>query len=87
MSEHNLDTTLPQYLPEKEVSKITGIALSTLRNDRFYGRGIPYVKIRRSVRYDLQDVIKFMNAHKIQTESYFDAPIQLSLFGNNGNED
>ena len=56
---------LPKYLTEKEVSKITGIALSTLRNTRFQSRGIPYIKIGRSVRYDLKDVIRYMEDRKV----------------------
>ena len=57
-----------QYLTEVTVAEITGRALSTLRNDRSIGRGIPYIKIGRSVRYDINDVVRFMEAHKIRTE-------------------
>ena len=58
----------PQYLTEAEVTKITGRALSTLRNDRFNARGIPYYKIGRSVRYNLDEVVSFMEDHKIKTQ-------------------
>ncbi len=57
-----------RYINEKEVARITGRALSTLRNDRHHRRGIPYVKARRSVRYCLDDVIGYMESRKIQTE-------------------
>ena len=57
-----------QYLTEAQVSELTSIALSTLRNHRFERRGIPYVKLSRSVRYKLQDVIDYMESHRIQTE-------------------
>lgn len=57
------------YLTEKEVSLFTGIALSTLRNDRFNRTGIPYIKKSRSVRYNREDVIAFMENRKINTES------------------
>ena len=33
------------YLNEKEVAAITGRALSTLRNERFMRRGIPYAVV------------------------------------------
>ena len=56
-----------KYLNEREVSRITGRAVPTLRNDRCRGVGIRYVKLARSVRYDLKDVIEFMNSRKIQT--------------------
>ncbi len=58
-----------QYLTEKEVAQITRMALSTLRNDRSCGRGLPYIKVGRSVRYDLADVIEFMESHKVRTLS------------------
>lgn len=56
-----------KYLNEVQVSEITGRALQTLRNDRHKGVGFPYVKIGRSVRYSLSDVVSFMDAHKIET--------------------
>ena len=58
----------PKYLTEDEVSEITKMSLSTLRNNRFMRKGISYVKIGRSVRYNLSDVIQFMESRKIQTE-------------------
>lgn len=64
---------LPRYLNEKQVSGITGRALQTLRNDRFNGRGIPYTKFSRSVRYSLADIIQFMEARKVITEDSVNA--------------
>ncbi len=66
-----MDSRIPTYLTETQVSKMTGIALSTLRNQRFERRGCPYLKIGmfgRSVRYKLSDVIDYMEARRIQTE-------------------
>jgi len=56
-----------RYLNEVQVAEMTGRALSTLRNERFSRCGIPYIKIGRSVRYSLQDVVQYMEAHKILT--------------------
>jgi hypothetical protein len=54
------------YLDEREVSLITGRALPTLRNDRFYRRGIPYLKVgSKTVRYKPQDVIEFMERSRV----------------------
>ena len=58
----------PRYLNETEVSKITGRALSTLRNERFRGEGIPYIKVGRSVRYSLEDLVRFMESRKVKTD-------------------
>lgn len=57
-----------EYLTEDEVSKITRLAKQTLRNDRCQGRGIPYVKIGRSIRYPSPDVHGYMQSHKIVPE-------------------
>ena len=62
MSEEN------KYLKEKQVAEITGIAVQTLRNDRFYRRGISYVKKGRSVRYSTEDVHKFMQGHRVEVD-------------------
>jgi len=56
---------MTRYLKEKEVSKLTGIALQTLRNNRMLNKGFPYVRIGRSVRYYLPDVIKYMESRKV----------------------
>ena len=60
-----------KYITEKEVSEITGRALSTLRNERFLGKGIPYFKIGKSVRYRLDDVIEFMESKRVETIDAF----------------
>jgi predicted DNA-binding transcriptional regulator AlpA len=56
-----------RYIDEKEVARITGRGLQTLRNDRHRGRGLPYIKMGRSVRYSFEDVISFMESRKIAT--------------------
>jgi len=55
-----------KYLNEKEVAAITGRAVSTLRNERFMRKGLPYLKIGgRSIRYKSEDVIAFMEGRRI----------------------
>ncbi len=56
------------YITEKEVSLFTGLSLSLLRNSRFNRKGIPYVKVGRSVRYKYSDVTNFMEARMVKTE-------------------
>ncbi len=59
-----------RYLNEYEVSKVTGLALSTLRNDRSGDRKLfPYTKIGRSVRYKEADILEAMESRKIQTRT------------------
>lgn len=57
---------MTKYLGEKDVAEITGRALPTLRKDRLYGRGIPYLKVGRQVRYMQKDVEAFMEKCRVQ---------------------
>jgi len=64
-----MSTTRPvQLLDEVEVSRRTGRALSTLRNDRHVRRGLPYVRLGRSIRYIEEDVESYILERRIQTE-------------------
>ncbi len=56
----------PKYLDERQVAKITGRGVQTLRNERSLGKGIPYIKLDRAVRYNYSDVIDFMERRKVQ---------------------
>lgn len=58
-----------KWLGEKTVSEMTEIPLSTLRNQRHRGVGIPYTKRGRLVRYELAAVISYMESGKIETDS------------------
>jgi predicted DNA-binding transcriptional regulator AlpA len=58
-----------RFLTEKEVSEMTGIALSTLRNHRSLGVGLPYCKFGRIVRYSLDETLNFFKAHTVQTQT------------------
>ncbi len=55
------------FLTETEVSKMTKIALPTLRNQRFRCVGMPYYKVGRSVRYLLGDVLEYMASKRVNT--------------------
>jgi len=56
-----------KFLNEAEVSEMTGRAVSTLRNDRYLRQGLPFIKWGRSVRYDFEEVVAFLEAKKIRT--------------------
>jgi hypothetical protein len=57
------------YLEEQTVAEITKRKLPTLRNDRHLGKGIPYIKLGKSVRYDPADVENYMQRHRIDPEA------------------
>lgn len=57
------------YITEKDVAKIIGCSIQTLRNARHLGRGLDYVKNGKSVRYYKPDVYAFMNERKVKPGS------------------
>jgi hypothetical protein len=64
-----LEKQQDRYISDREVSRITGIGLGTLRNDRFKRKGIPYVKPSpRMCRYKLSDVLAYMEKHRMDME-------------------
>ena len=54
-----------RYINEREVSRIRGAALQTLRNERAAGKGIPFYRFGRSVRYRFDEVISWLEAHRV----------------------
>jgi len=58
-----------QYVTEKEVSESTNFSIQTLRNHRHESRGIPYLKIGRSVRYRPADVTAYMEKCFVDPEA------------------
>ena len=55
-----------RYLTPLEVEELTGIKCATLAKARSWKTlKIPFIRVGRSIRYDLADVEKFMAAHRI----------------------
>ena len=50
---------------EHKAAKRTDQAVQTLRNDRHNRRGLPYVKLGRSVRYAVVDIDSYIKSHRI----------------------
>ena len=57
-----------QFINERELSSITGIALPTLRRWRHQRKGPSYIKINRMVRYDYDQALEFMAEHEIRLD-------------------
>ena len=58
----------PKLLNQKEVSVIIRKSEAWLERQRWLGEGIPYRKIGRSVRYQEDDILSFLEEQpKIQT--------------------
>ncbi|MBZ0265310.1 helix-turn-helix domain-containing protein [bacterium] len=56
---------MKRLLTEQEVSELTGRAVKTLQQDRCKSCGIPYIKMGKSVRYDMNDIENFIDSHRV----------------------
>jgi len=45
---------------------LTGRAVQSLRNDRHVGKGFPYRKMGKSVRYALAEILAIMESYRIE---------------------
>jgi len=54
---------------EKQVAEAIGCSVHKLRADRFYNRGLPYVKNGKSVRYDPKVIEEYMQSKTIVPEN------------------
>lgn len=52
---------LESLIDERALARRWSISTRTLQNQRVAGRGLPFVKIGRAVRYRIADVIAFEN--------------------------
>jgi hypothetical protein len=58
---------LSKCLNEKEVATLLQLSVAKLRRDRWLGRGVPYLKHGRSVRYLEGDILKFIEDNRVAT--------------------
>ena len=63
------DLQSQRYLKDVEVAALTGRGVQSLRNDRHLGRGFPYRKFGKSVRYYLPEILAIMESHRIEPEA------------------
>ena len=54
-----------KFLTDEEVAKRLNLSVQTLRNWRCMGKGLPYVKFGRAIRYDINDVDAFSSARRV----------------------
>jgi len=57
-----LSRRYPPLLNQKQYCELTGKADSTAEQDRLYGRGAPFIRMGRSIRYRLDDVVDWLES-------------------------
>ena len=66
-TELDADQPLEKTLSPDETSEITGRGLQALAVDRMLGRGIPFIKCGRLVRYDPRDINNYLRDNRRAT--------------------
>ncbi len=61
--------SLPELLTEKQVSERWNVSLNTLRFWRSTGDGPPYVKLGRSVRYNVSALEKYLRRNTCESKT------------------
>ena len=64
-----MELQMSPVLPDDQAAKEIGVATQTLRNWRHLGKGPAYLKIGRSVRYQIEDLKKFKVNRRIDPEN------------------
>ncbi|MCG2750373.1 MAG: helix-turn-helix domain-containing protein [Desulfobacteraceae bacterium] len=68
ITQHVIDSQQP-VLKTDEAAKLAGQKAQTWHNNRHLGRGCPYTKIGRSIRYLAKDVEEYITKGRIVPEN------------------
>jgi len=56
---------LPAVITASQMAQFLQTTPAALAQDRYLGRGVPYTRIGRRIRYMRGDVLKYLEANKI----------------------
>jgi len=56
---------LPEVLTADELAEFMRTTTSSLAQDRYLGRGIPFVRFNRRIRYMRADVLAYLAANRV----------------------
>jgi hypothetical protein len=59
----------PRLLTTQELAEFRGCGENTLEQERLKGKGVPYIKFGKSVRYDWRDVEAYIAANRRRSTS------------------
>ena len=59
---------LPPFLRTPEVAKIMRTTTNAVVQDRYLGRGVPYIRGGRRILYARDDVIEYLREHTVQPD-------------------
>lgn len=59
------EASLPALMTTAEVAQFIRASRQSLDQDRYLGRGLPYVRIGRKIRYRREDILNYLDANTI----------------------
>ncbi|MDR1777730.1 MAG: DNA-binding protein [Desulfovibrio sp.] len=59
-----------RFVSEKTLGEMLERPVSSLQQDRFFGRGLPYVKLGKLVRYELNEVIAYLENCRVDPAAH-----------------
>jgi predicted DNA-binding transcriptional regulator AlpA len=62
-----------RWLSERETARLIGMSRAWLQRERVAGKGIPYAKLNRAVRYRLSDIVGWMEGRKCRAQHRLNA--------------
>ncbi|CAH0523984.1 helix-turn-helix domain-containing protein [Vibrio parahaemolyticus] len=60
---------MTNFLTPQQLSELLQVTEKTLANQRFEGRGIPFVKVERAVRYRICDIEAYLSKAEGNTDT------------------
>ena len=63
------DLNVNEVINETRAAEILCRAVQTLRNDRHLRQGPAYIRLGRSIRYQVSDLMDYLDKHRIDPEA------------------
>lgn len=60
-----MEPALPPLMTTAEVAEFIQASKESLNQDRYLGRGLPYIRIGRKIRYRREEIVKYLDANTI----------------------
>jgi hypothetical protein len=58
----------PAVLRERDAAAYIGMSQAYLRKARLFGRGPAFVRVKRTVRYPVRELDRFLDSHLVTAE-------------------
>ena len=62
-----MNDTEKKYLSKKELCDLLGVSIGKI--ELMMGDNMDYIKFGRNVRFDIEDVLRYMNSRKVNSQS------------------